>query len=48
MRDSFEENMLLQQEKKIELADLAVNRNKKMDKAEAAKEKLDRLKSLFR
>jgi SNF2 family DNA or RNA helicase len=48
MRDSFEENMLAQQEKKIELADLTVNRNRKMDRAEAAKAKLESLKSLFR
>lgn len=48
MRDSFEENMLRQQEKKIELADLAVNRDRRMDRAEAAKAKLESLKSLFR
>jgi SNF2 family DNA or RNA helicase len=48
MRDSFEENMLRQQAKKIELADLTVNRSRKMDRAEAAKAKLESLKSLFR
>jgi SNF2 family DNA or RNA helicase len=47
MRDSFEENMLKQQEKKVELADLAMTR-KKIDRAEAAKAKLESLKSLFR
>ncbi|KIW00157.1 uncharacterized protein PV09_08333 [Verruconis gallopava] len=48
MHESFEENILAQQKKKIELADLTVNRNKKMDKAEAARAKLESLKSLFR
>ena len=48
MHGSFEENMLTQQERKVELAELAVNRNKKMDKADAAKEKLERLKVLFK
>jgi SNF2 family DNA or RNA helicase len=48
MRDSFEENMLAQQKMKIDLADLAVNRNTKMDKAEAAKAKLESLRALFR
>lgn len=47
MRDSFEENMLKQQEKKVELADLAMTR-KKLDRAEAAKAKMESLKSLFR
>lgn len=40
--------MLALQAKKIELADLTVNRNKKMDKAEKAREKMEALKSLFR
>lgn len=48
MHNSFEENMLKQQEKKIELADLAVNRNKKMDRGEAARQRLEGLKSLFK
>ena len=48
MRGSFEENMLAQQEKKIELANLTVNRTKKMDKAEAARERLKSLQSLFK
>jgi SNF2 family DNA or RNA helicase len=48
MTPSFEESILRMQEKKVELADLAVNRKSKIDKAEAAKAKLESLKSLFR
>ena len=47
MKDSFEEKMLDLQRKKQNLADLSMNRGK-IDKAEAAKRKLDELKSLFR
>ena len=47
MKDSFEEKMLNLQRKKQNLADLSMNRGK-IDKAEAAKRKLDELKSLFR
>ena len=47
MKDSFEEKMLVLQRKKQNLADLSMNRGK-IDKAEAAKRKLDELKSLFR
>ena len=47
MKNSFEEKMLDLQRKKQNLADLSMNRGK-IDKAEAAKRKLDELKSLFR
>ena len=47
MKDSFEEKMLDLQRKKQNLADLSMNRGK-IDKAEAAKRKLDELRSLFR
>lgn len=47
MDDSFEEKMLDLQEKKKNLADLSMNRGK-LDKAEAARKKLDDLRSLFR
>ena len=47
MKNSFEEKMLELQRKKQNLADLSMNRGR-IDKAEAAKRKLDELKSLFR
>ena len=47
MENSFEEKMLDLQRKKQNLADLSMNRGR-IDKAEAAKRKLDELKSLFR
>ena len=47
MEGSFEEKMLILQRKKQNLADLSMNRGK-MDKAEAAKQKLEELRSLFR
>lgn len=47
MDDSFEDKMLDLQRKKQSLADLSMNRGK-LDKAEAAKRKLDELKSLFK
>jgi len=48
MRGSFEESMLELQRKKRDLADLTVNRNVKLDRAEAAKRKLEELQTLFR
>lgn len=48
MEDSFEEKMLELQQKKVQLADLSMNRNVKLDKAEAARKRLEDLKSLFR
>lgn len=48
MKDSFEERMLELQQKKKDLADLSMNRNVKLDKHEAAKRKLEDLRSLFR
>ncbi|KAK7523269.1 SNF2 family N-terminal domain-containing protein [Phyllosticta citriasiana] len=48
MKDSFEERMLELQKKKKDLADLSMNRNVKLDKHEAAKRKLEDLRSLFR
>ncbi|KAG8528534.1 uncharacterized protein KY384_007452 [Bacidia gigantensis] len=47
MEDSFEEKMLELQRRKQALADMSMNRGK-MDKAEAAKRKLDDLRSLFK
>ena len=47
MHDSFEEKMLALQRKKENLADLSMNRGK-LDKTEAAKQKLEELRSLFR
>lgn len=47
MEDSFEENMLKLQRKKQNLADLSMNRGK-LDKAEAAKQRMEELRSLFR
>ncbi|KAI2624396.1 SNF2 family N-terminal domain-containing protein [Hypoxylon sp. NC1633] len=48
MRDSIEEKMLELQEKKKKLASLSMDRNRVMDKAEAAKQKLMDLRSLFK
>ena len=48
MNESFEEKMLVLQQKKRDLADLSMNRNVKLDKAEAAKKRLEELRSLFR
>ena len=47
MENSFEENMLKLQQKKKNLADLSMNRGK-LDKAEAAKQRMEELRSLFR
>ena len=47
MQDSFEEKMLQLQRRKQDLAELSMSRGK-LDKAEAAKRKLDELRSLFR
>ncbi|KAI4180146.1 MAG: hypothetical protein LQ346_007047 [Caloplaca aetnensis] len=47
MEGSFEEKMLLLQRKKQNLADLSMNRGK-LDKAEAAKQRLEELRSLFK
>lgn len=47
MEDSFEVKMLELQKKKQNLADLSMNRGK-LDKAEAAKKKLEDLRSLFK
>ncbi|KAI5868628.1 SNF2 family N-terminal domain-containing protein [Durotheca rogersii] len=48
MRGSIEEKMLELQEKKKKLASLSMDRNRVIDKAEAAKQKLMDLRSLFR
>ncbi|KAI1142211.1 SNF2 family N-terminal domain-containing protein [Hypoxylon sp. FL0543] len=48
MRNSIEEKMLELQEKKKKLASLSMDRNRVMDKAEAAKQKLMDLRSLFK
>lgn len=48
MQNSFEEKMLELQQKKRDLADLSMNRNVKLDKAEAAKRRLEELRSLFK
>ncbi|KAH7328184.1 SNF2 family DNA-dependent ATPase [Stachybotrys elegans] len=49
MRDSFEEKMLELQEKKMKLASLSMDgRSKALDKAEAARQKLMDLRSLFK
>ncbi|KFA71969.1 hypothetical protein S40288_06229 [Stachybotrys chartarum IBT 40288] len=49
MRDSFEEKMLLLQDKKMKLASLSMDgRSKTLDKAEAARQKLMDLRSLFK
>ena len=47
MDGSFEEKMLALQRKKENLADLSMNRGK-LDKAEAAKQRLEELRSLFK
>ncbi|KAI1845725.1 hypothetical protein JX266_008090 [Neoarthrinium moseri] len=48
MEHSMEESMLVLQDKKNKLASLSMNRGKTMDKAEAAKQKLMDLRSLFK
>ncbi|KAI0161658.1 SNF2 family N-terminal domain-containing protein [Hypoxylon sp. FL1284] len=48
MRGSIEEKMLKLQEKKKKLASLSMDRNRVMDKAEAAKQKLMDLRDLFK
>lgn len=48
MRDSIEENMLVLQEKKMKLASLSMDGNKALDKAEAARQKLMDIRSLFK
>lgn len=47
MQDSFEEKMLALQRKKENLADLSMGRGK-LDRAEAARQKMEELRSLFR
>ena len=47
MEDSFEDRMLILQRKKENLADLSMNRGK-LDKDEAAKQRLEELRSLFK
>lgn len=47
MQNSFEERMLALQRKKENLADLSMSRGK-LDKAEAAKQRLEELRSLFK
>ncbi len=47
MEDSFEENMLKLQLKKTNLAELSMSKGR-LDKAEAAKQRLEELRSLFR
>ncbi|KAI0815779.1 SNF2 family N-terminal domain-containing protein [Xylaria sp. FL0064] len=48
MQNSIEEKMLALQEKKMKLASLSMDRNRVMDKAEAAKQKLMDLRDLFK
>jgi len=49
MNDSFEEKMLELQEKKVKLAHLSMDSDgKKIDKAEAARKRLEDLRSLFK
>ncbi|KAI1116900.1 SNF2 family N-terminal domain-containing protein [Nemania sp. NC0429] len=48
MGNSIEEKMLALQEKKMKLASLSMDRNRVMDKAEAAKQKLMDLRDLFK
>lgn len=48
MRNSIEEKMLALQDKKMKLASLSMDRNRVMDKAEAAKQKLLDLRDLFK
>lgn len=47
MQGSFEERMLILQRKKENLADLSMSRGK-LDKAEAAKQRMEELRSLFK
>jgi len=46
MRGSFEEKMLALQQKKKDLAELSMNR--KLDRVEAAKQKMEELRDLFK
>ncbi|KAI0206329.1 SNF2 family N-terminal domain-containing protein [Astrocystis sublimbata] len=48
MQNSIEEKMLILQDKKMKLASLSMDRNRQMDKAEAAKQKLMDLRDLFK
>ncbi|KAF4513512.1 hypothetical protein G6O67_000776 [Ophiocordyceps sinensis] len=48
MQDSFEEKMLQLQEKKMKLASLSMDSSRGVDKAEAARQKLMDLRSLFK
>lgn len=48
MQNSIEEKMLVLQDKKMKLASLSMDRNRVMDKTEAAKQKLMDLRSLFK
>ncbi|GME41987.1 SNF2-related protein [Neofusicoccum parvum] len=48
MNNSFEERMLDLQAKKKDLADLSMNRNARLDREEAAKKRLEDLRTLFR
>ncbi|KAH8164314.1 hypothetical protein CIB48_g3945 [Xylaria polymorpha] len=48
MQNSIEEKMLVLQDKKMKLASLSMDRNRIMDKAEAAKQKLMDLRDLFK
>ncbi|TGJ88287.1 hypothetical protein E0Z10_g413 [Xylaria hypoxylon] len=48
MRNSIEEKMLALQDKKMKLASLSMDRNRVMDKSEAAKQKLMDLRDLFK
>jgi len=48
MKDSFEEQMLMLQKRKTELADLSMNRNLKYDKEDSAKRKMEELRILFK
>ncbi|ORY63115.1 SNF2 family N-terminal domain-containing protein [Pseudomassariella vexata] len=48
MQNSIEEKMLALQDKKKQLASLSMDRSQVMDKAEAAKQKLQDLRSLFK
>lgn len=48
MRDSFEEKMVELQEKKMKLASLSMDGQKRLDKTEAARQKLMDIRSLFK
>lgn len=48
MHDSFEEKMVELQEKKMKLATLSIDGQKRLDKAEAARQKLMDIRSLFK